>query len=161
MPLWTSLHAAEEALIARRRDQRGAPTFGDDADRALADELSLLPADAAELARASGRRVGARVYARRFVEDTLPHAVALLSHSLAASGFGSLALERAFHRSASISFQPAASGRTPVLDAFVAGVLEGFFSSAFNCEAHAKPHADAILLELGEGKDVNVKGARA
>ena len=161
MPLWTGLDAAESALIARRRDQRGVPTFGDDADRALASALSSLPHEAAEAARASGRRIGAEVYARRFVEDTLPHAVSVLSHALEASGHGRLALEHSFHRSARIAFHPAAGGDSAARAAFVAGVLEGFFSRAFNCEACAEPTAGPILLELGEGKNVNRKGAAA
>lgn len=162
MTLSSGLAAAESALIARRRDQRGAPTLGDDADQALASMLSSLPADAAHEARATGKRVGEQVYARRFVEDTLPHAVSVLSNALAASGHGRLTLDHSFHRSARLRFHPIDHDRSPALAAFVAGVLEGFFSQAFNCDARAKPAPeDAILLELGEGRNVNGRGVEA
>jgi len=164
MPPWSSLLQAESSLVARRRHQRAAPTFGDDADQALLAALSGLPPEAEEAARASGRRLGADVYARRFVEDTLPHAVTVLSGSLESSGLGALSLRLYFHRSARIAFAPAigmAGAHRVVADGFVAGALEGFFSAAFNCDAQARAMPDAIELELGDGRDVNSKGAAA
>lgn len=161
MSLWPGLHAAESALLARRRDQRGSPSFGDEADRALLDALAAIPRDGADAAHASGRRLGEGVYARRFVEDTLPHAVTVLSQSLSASGFGTLRLDHSFHRSARLTFHPADADHPETLRAFVAGVLEGFFSSAFNCDARASAAPEAILLELGDGRNVNRKGAAA
>lgn len=162
MPLWTGLDLAESALLELRRSQRGAPTLGDDADQQLLAALADLPHEAAREAHASGKRVGESVYARRFVEDTLPHAVTVLSQALCASGFGSLKLERSFHRSARIVFRSSERERTPALHAFVAGVLEGFFSSAFNCHARARAAPDAMIeLELGDGKDVRRRGVAA
>ena len=164
MSHWTGLLQAESSLLERRRQQRSAPTFGDDADQALLAALAALPPEAEPAAHASGRRVGEDVYARRFVEDTLPHAVSVLSESLACSGFGGISLRSHFHRSARLGFSPTpamATGSRTVTHSFVAGAIEGFFSAAFNCDARARPTPDAIELELGAGRDVNGKGVAA
>lgn len=161
----SSLRDAESMLLARRRAQRGFPTLGDEADRALLAALAALPAHASIAARGVGLRLGADVYSRRYHEDTLPHGVATLSRALVESGVGNLTLRSSFHRSAELGFEPHARVATadgPVLSAFMEGILEGFLSSAFNCEARARAESPQTLrIELGEGRDVNRKGALA
>lgn len=156
------LREAETSLIARRHSQRGVPTPGDEADQALLAALSALSEHDAPLARATGHSLGAHVYARRFFEDTLPGAVAMLSTNLRESGAGSLHLEAMFHRTARLHFDPLPAleaAQPPVLAAFLEGAVEGFFSAAFNCQARAaSDRAREVHLELGEGRNVNARG---
>lgn len=159
-----SLREAEAMLLERRRAQRGSHTPGDDPERAYLAALALLPAAGAQDARASGRRLGEHVYSRRYVDADLPGAIAALSASLAASGAGSFLLAESFHRSATVRFVPGALlGPTDahVRQGFAAGVLEGFLSAAFNCEAHVDAShggsADEVRVRLGEGRNVNGK----
>lgn len=160
-----SLREAESSLLARRRAQRGTPTLGDDADHALLRALAGLSSGTERVAHEVGLRVGRDVYARRFFEDTLPGAIVVLSTSLFASGAGTITLESSFHRSARLHFTPAhalAGADRAIVLAFVAGTVEGFFGAAFNCEAQAHATDEGLLaLELGEGRDVNRKGAAA
>lgn len=154
---------AESRLLARRLSQRGNPTLGDDADAALLAALAALPPSAHDVARASGLRIGRDVYSRRFFEDTLPGAVSVLSTALLSSGAGAFQLERAFHRTARLRFAPTsnlAQADPTIVESYLAGTLEGFFSAAFNCEAHAAPSSDGYHLELGQGRDVNVEARR-
>lgn len=160
----SSFRDAESMLLARRRAQRGFPTLGDEADRALLAALAALPVHASTTARDTGLRLGTHVYSRRYHEDTLAHGVATLSRALAESGVGALTMRSSFHRSAELAFEPharVASAGAPVLAAFMEGILEGFLSTAFNCEATARAESVALLrIELGEGRDVNRLGAR-
>lgn len=157
------LRDAETSLIAHRHAQRGAPTHGDAADQALLTALVALSAHDAPTARATGRSLGGEVYARRFLEDTLPGAVVALSSTLQASGAGSLHLAQVFHRTARLRFEPSpslADAEPVVLAAFLEGAVEGFFSATFNCKAHAaSEHGDELRLELGEGRNVNARSA--
>ncbi|HUR67776.1 MAG TPA: hypothetical protein VM370_00900 [Candidatus Thermoplasmatota archaeon] len=165
MQTWTSFRDVASTLLERRRAQRGFPTLGDDADRALVAGLASLPADAGALARETGALLGAQVFARRYHDDTLPRGVALLSEAMAASGLGALDVDHAFHRAARVRFRPSRDldrAPEPVRAAFVEGVLLGFFSSTYNCEAHAARVApDLVELTLGEGRDVNRRGQPA
>jgi hypothetical protein len=159
MKPWSSYREAESSLLERRRAQRGTPTLGDDVDRALMAALAALPSDARALARESGQRLGADVYSSRYAEETLTQGLALLAEGLHDSGVGDLHLEDAFHRTARVSYEPG-----PVLipadpnvrSAFLEGVIAGFLSSAYNCDAHAHATDDSHLdVALGEGRDVN------
>lgn len=156
-----SLREAENALLEHRHAQRGSPTYGDAADRSLLEALAALPSNAERDARATGRRLGADVYSRRFVEDTLPRALATLSAALHDSGAGALHMESAFHRSAALRFDPApplAPAHPLVASAYLEGVLEGFLSTALNCDARATADAPhALRVELGAGRDVNAR----
>lgn len=156
------LRGAREALVARRRAQRGQWTFGDEADHAFLAAVRALAADdvaALHEARASGAELGLNVFSRRFAEDNVPGAIAILSASLLESGWGALRLEETFHRSARIAYDPSpetASAPPAARNALVEGVLEGFLSAAFNCQARARTHADSRFdVELLEGRDVN------
>lgn len=159
MPTWTSFHHAESALLARRREQRGALTLGDDADRALALALAGLPAEARDAARASGERVGSDVFARSYHEDALPRALDLLSASLYRAGFGSLEIGSSFHRSARVRYHPAgamAEADRAVREGFLEGILRGFLSHSYNCRVDATALGDGMLdVHLREGRDVN------
>lgn len=161
----SSFRDAESMLLERRRAQRGFPTLGDEADRALLAALAALPTHASATARGAGLRLGTHVYSRRYHEDTLASGVATLSRALAESGVGWLTLRDAFHRSASLAFEPhprVAVADPPVLSAFMEGVLEGFLSTAFNCEATARAESlRSLRIELGQGRDVNQQGASA
>lgn len=156
---------AVSMLLERRRSQRGFPTLGDEADRALLAALTALPPHASGTARRAGVRLGTHVYSRRYHEDTLASGVATLSRALAESGVGWLTLRESFHRVADLGFEPhprVAATDAPVLSAFMEGVLEGFLSTAFNCEAKARAEGpNALRIELGEGRDVNQQGAHA
>lgn len=162
---WPELEAATAALLARRRTQRGALTLGDDADASLQDVLAQLPTAAAEAVRASGSRLGVEVYSRRFFEDTLHGGIATLSATLLETGAGALRLEHAFHRTARVRFEPLgplADADPTVRAAFVEGVVEGFFGVAFNCASRVHHDEEGLmLLELGEGRDVNLRRMRA
>lgn len=157
------LRDAETSLIARRHAQKGAPTPGDEADQALLAAIAALSPQDAPIARATGHSLGAHVYSRRFFEDTVPGAVAVLSTTLHASGAASLHLDQVFHRTARLRFEPLpglAQAEPPVLAAFLEGAVEGFFSVAFNCQAHAATErAREVRLELGDGRNVNVRSA--
>lgn len=155
----SKLGDAEAALLAHRRQQRGVHTFGDEADRALLAALAGLPGDATAAAREAGMRLGAGVYGRRYVETGLEGALDVLSTALHATGAGALRVESSFHRRADVRYEPgAALAAAPlaVRAAFVEGLLEGFLSDAFNCEAHARAAAgDRLAVELGAARDVN------
>lgn len=159
MQPWSSYREAESSLLERRRAQRGAPTLGDEADRALVLALAALPADAQALARESGARLGADVYSHRYSEDPLSQGLALLAEGLHHSGVGDLRLEDTFHRSARVTYVPAdalAPADPRVRSAFLEGLIAGFLSTAYNCEAHAQAvDATHLHVKLGEGRDVN------
>lgn len=155
------LRGAHTALLAKRREQKGRHTLGDDLDRALLAALRDMPGDhaAAQDARACGLDIGAHVYSRRFSEDNVPGAVAILSTSLLESGLGTLRLDESFHRRARVSYMPsldASSAPAPVRAALLEGLLEGFLAEAFNCQARATARAETEFdVELLEGRDVN------
>lgn len=158
-----SLREAERSLLERRRTQTGSHTLGDDADRALLAVLATLPASSWHEARASGRRLGEHVYSRRFLDDDLQGAVAILSHAVDASGMGALRLAEAFHRSATLLFEPGASlapAHPSVREAFIAGVLEGYLATAFNCDTIVVGREDELRVHLGAGRDVNALSRR-
>lgn len=159
-----SLRDAETALLERRRAQRGSHTLGDDADLALLAAIASLPSSAAADARASGRHLGEHVYSRRFLDDDLPGALATLSTATSASHAGTLDVEDAFHRAASVRFAVDAAGPLAKADpairaAYAAGLLEGYLGAAFNCKVQAAPEGASLRVALGEGRDVNAVGA--
>jgi len=156
-----------QQLLERRHAQRALPTFGDDADAAVLDALARvhsadLPLAAARLAD-SGARLGRDVYARRCFEDSIPGALAILSTTFLASGWGTIALDGWFHRSATARFVPTPeAGRAAApLAPFLEGVLEGYLGAAFNCRASAKA-ADGLRFDvrLHEGRNVNEEARR-
>lgn len=163
MAALSSLAAARDALLARRRAQAGRATLGDEHDRALLAALGALPGAAAPHARACGADLGAHVYSRRFFEDHLGGAVAILSASLLETGAGPLRMLDAFHRSARLEhtpLPPLAGADAAVRGALLEGVLEGFLASAFNCRVSARSVGDERYhVELLEGNDVNRRGA--
>lgn len=158
-----SLRDAEAHLLERRRAQRGSHTLGDDADRAFLAALSALAPHAHPDARASGRRLGEHVYSRRFLDDDLPGAVGTLSRAIAESGVGALTVASAFHRSATVLFDaatPLAAAHPLVRRSYVAGVLEGYLASAFNCATEVADEGPALRVRLGDGRDVNALAGR-
>lgn len=160
---WARFQDASESLLSRRRSQRGSFTFGDPWDEAFVDALGHLAPAAAPGADArveeAGERLGRHVFARRMFEDSYAGAIVTLSASLVASGLGALQLVEVFHRTARLAYAPSPrSGacHAEVSDALVAGLLRGFASEAFNCEASATRTAPReFVLVLGEGRDVN------
>lgn len=155
---------AAEALLARRRQQRAGPTWGDDADARLATALASLRLAPAELhlARATldaaGARLGAEVYARRFYEDSVQGAIVTLSATFHAGHLGTLECEDAFHRAARVAYHPAATlqGAPDALDPFVAGALRGYLAECLNCRVDVGvPGPHRFDVRLGEGRDVN------
>lgn len=165
MESWQTLRIAASTLVEKRRKQRGCPTLGDDADRALLAALAALPPDGARAARESGAELGAHVYSRCAVEDTLARNVGALTRTLQDSGFGTLQLEASFHRTATLRFAPSSileSADAQVRDSFLEGIVEGFFSEALNCAARACANGGgAVAVELGDGRDVNRRGSAA
>lgn len=156
--------ARVDELVARRHAQRARPTYGDDADRALLDALARLARDELALAAApltrAGERLGRDVYARRCFEDSMPGAMALLSTTFLASGWGSLALESWFHREATARFVPAQPPQ-PAWPPFLEGVLVGYFGEAFNCRAWARAEDDLTFrMRLLDARDVNEEARR-
>lgn len=150
-------------MRARRRDQRGAHTYGDDADAALVQALvhveRAAPGDPARSAalRTAGADLGRHVYARRMFEDSFRGAFIVLSSSMAASGIGSLEVEDAFHREATVRLraQPQLDGGVATC-AFVLGILEGFLGEAFNCDARAEAASQSSYrVQLLDGRDAN------
>jgi hypothetical protein len=153
---------ATRRALARRHAQRAHPTFGDEADGEILAALRALGAsdlagNAPALAEA-GEWMGRQVYARRCYEDAFAGAVAILSTTLLASGWGTLAIESWFHRRGVVAFapSPAASAAPGAASLYLSGVLAGYLGEAFNCRAAVAP-ADGgrFDVRLLEGRDVN------
>lgn len=159
---WGRFEAACDRLLEKRRSQRGMYTLGDDHDAQLAAalaEVAIPPgADSSSLVEA-GQRLGRHVFARRMFEDSYAGAVIMLSTALMACGIGTLRIEQVFHRTARLAYEraPTFAPRDPrAADEFLAGVLSGFMSEAFNCEATALAEdVHRFELVLGAGRDVN------
>lgn len=161
-PAWIAIASVHQRLLERRRTQRGVFTYGDsfDADfaRALA-AVSVGPTKPAAPLEAWGEELGRLVYARRMFEDSFRGAFIVLSASLTASGFGSLEVRDAFHRTALVGFEAApdlAAAQREAIDAYLVGVLRGFMAEAFNCDAHARAVSPRTYeVRLGEGRNAN------
>jgi hypothetical protein len=160
-----SIEAVREATrqaLARRHAQRAHPTFGDEADAAILAALrGVAPHDLAAgraVLLEAGESLGRQVYARRCYEDGFAGAIAILSTTLLASGWGSVSVERWFHRQGVVAFSPgpAASPAPLAFSTYLSGALAGYLSEAFNCRA-AITATDERRYEvrLLEGRDVN------
>jgi hypothetical protein len=151
-----AFRAASEALLAKRRDQRGYRTLGDEHDLALARALSAVDPDPAFLAEVEGvgESLGRDVYARRFFEDHVGGATEVLSSCLRESGLGALRLESHFHRHADLRYEPSAD-LGPCAGPLVTGAVRGFFGSAFNCAVTVEREGERIHVRLLDGRDVN------
>lgn len=148
------VHQAGRRLLEHRLAQRGTPTLGDAHDAAFAALLpTLSPHDgtAIRALRDVGDAMGRHVYAKHFVDATLPTALDLVSGGLFISGGWSLRCEVAFHREARLRVDDA----TPMLDAYIEGVLAGYLEECFNCKASVRIQGGCVDAALGEGRDVN------
>ncbi|GEM_PF-4269094 len=153
---------AVQRILEVRHAQRARPTFGDEADQALLAALrGLSPQDLALAAPAleqAGDEIGRHVVARRCYEDSVQGAVAILSATTLASGWGGVAIESWFHRQGVLVHSPPPALAAEVSSAFVSGLLAGYLGEVFNCRAAATPAgAGRFEARLLEGRDVNAR----